>query len=241
MTRIATRAVVWLGPVLALMILLMPLAARAQDAALDGLIAQALAEREPGVRHDVAVAGAPALPPGAGLSLVSVDYQPRTGAFSALVAAGGAQPVRVTGRAEALVEVPSLARTVAAGERISAADIVWIEQRANRLPADAVLDPVEIEGLEAKRTLRPGTPLRRYDVMVPSVIRKNDLITVFYTRPGITLAARGRALEDASQGAAMRVLNLQSNRVIEAVAEAPGRARIDMPRIYASASQGIRQ
>jgi flagella basal body P-ring formation protein FlgA len=246
MTRIAARLTIWTAPLLVLLVLLMPLAARAQvaagqGAALSALIGDALADREPAARHEIAITGTPALPPGVDLALVSVDYQPRTGAFSALVTAGGAAPVRVTGRAEALVEVPALARTIAAGERIGADDIVWIEQRANRLASDAVMDPAEIEGQEAKRTLRPGVALRRYDVKIPSVIRKNELITVFYSRPGITLAARGRALEDATQGAAMRVLNLQSNRVIEAVADAPGRARVDTPRAYASVSQGILQ
>ncbi len=218
-------------------------AARAETlfgaADIAALVEQALAERAPGARHEVSVAGAPVLrAPEDTVApvLVSLDYQARTGAFTAMLAPHpGGQVMRVTGRADEMTEMPAVARAIMTGERISPADIVWIETRASRLPADAILDPAELEGQEARRTLRPGAPLRRLDVKIPAVISKNEIVTVFYSRPGITLAARGRALEDATQGAALRILNLQSNRVIEATAEAPGRARVESPRLYAAA------
>jgi flagella basal body P-ring formation protein FlgA len=235
-----TRVSVALAPILALAVLLAPLAARADVAAVTVLVEQALAEREPTARHDISFTAAPTVAPTGPEALVAFDYQPRTGAFSALIEGGeGVEPVRVTGRANAVMEIPALARTVAAGEHISASDIVWIETPANRLNADAITDPFEIEGQEAKRTLRAGVALRRHDVKAPSVIRKDELVTVVYTRPGISLAARGRALEDAEAGAAFRVLNLQSNRVIEAMAEGPGHARVETQRVYADASQGF--
>ncbi len=227
---------------LAVAVLLAPFAARAADRViaageLTELIAQELAGRQPDMRHEISFTGAPVLtvPEGAAPTVVSLDYQDRTGAFIAqIMASAAADPVRVTGRAQALVEAPAVVRPLQSGEHVTAADLVWIEVPANRLPSDAVLDPAMIEGMEAKRTLRPGAPIRRFDVTTPSVITKNELVTVFYIRPGIQLAARGRALEDAPQGSALRILNLQSNRVIEAVAEAPGRARVEAPRMYAA-------
>lgn len=214
--------------------------------ALTALVEDALPHDRPRLRYDITLNGAASLhaPLDAvgGPELISIDYQDRTGAFSAMIAPhGGADAVRVSGRAEAMVEVPAVIRGVPAGERVGSADLIWVETKAARLPADALLDFAEIEGLEAKRTLRPGTPIRAYDVKTPAAIAKGDLITVFYQRPGLTLAAQGRALEEAPLGASIRVLNLQSNRVIEAVAEGPGRARVDTPRLYADAAQGALQ
>lgn len=221
--------------VLSAIIILAPLAVRAQGAAtpLTLLIEDALLQRDPmAARHEINFAGAPALD--GALTLAGMDYQNRTGAFSAMVSVDGAAPVRVTGRAVAIVETPALARALPAGERIAASDIVFVEMEANRLPADALRDPAGLEGMEARRALRAGAPLRPYDIAAPAAVKKNEIITVYYIRPGITLAARGRALEDAPAGAPVRVLNLQSNRVIEATAEAPGRARVDSPRQYAA-------
>ena len=104
MTRTAVRPLtIWTAPVLVLLLLFMPLAARAQDSALSVLIGGALADREPGARHEISVTHTGGLSLSEDLALVSIDYQPRTGAFSAWVSAGGAAPARVTGRAQALV------------------------------------------------------------------------------------------------------------------------------------------
>lgn len=59
-----------------------------------------------------------------------------------------------------------------------------------------------------------------------AVIRTNDAVTVNYIAGGVRLTLRGRALSAAAKGEAVRVLNLQSNRTIDAVAEGPGAASI---------------
>lgn len=58
----------------------------------------------------------------------------------------------------------------------------------------------------------------------PAVVRRNDAILLVYTGPGVKLTTRGRALNDAAVGDPVRVLNLSSNRTVDAFATGEGAA-----------------
>jgi len=159
--------------------------------------------------------------------LGNFQHDTRTGLFAAEVLThDGAEPVRISGRAHATAEVPVLARPIPAGEVITEADIEWISTRADRIRADAVLNADAIAGQEARRALRPGEPLRAYDLRAPVVISRGEIVSLVFTAPGISLNARARALEDAGADEIIRFVNLQSNRTVEAMVEGPGRARV---------------
>jgi flagella basal body P-ring formation protein FlgA len=162
-----------------------------------------------------------------GPQIVSMNFDPRSGMFAAEIAPyDGANLVRVTGRAYQTVEVPVLARTIPAGEEITEADLRWSSQRGDRLRPDAVLNPDNIIGLEARRALRPGEPLREYDLVRPVMVARGELVVLVFESPGIQLSVRARAMENASDGELARFVNLQSNRTIEALVDGPGRARV---------------
>lgn len=56
------------------------------------------------------------------------------------------------------------------------------------------------------------------------VISRNDIVEVAYEVGGVRLTISGRAEGNAAVGQRLAVRNLQSNRVIDAVATAPGQA-----------------
>lgn len=92
-----------------------------------------------------------------GPRIETFNYDPRSGMLVAEIAAwDGGEPVRVTARAYATVDVPVLARAIPAGTEITAADIEWVSFRSDRLRPDALLDPETIIGFETRRALRPG-------------------------------------------------------------------------------------
>lgn len=164
------------------------------------------------------------------------DYDARSHAFSAEIAAyDGADPVRISGRAYGLMEVPALTAPLARGEIIDAADIGWVEVRADRLRPDAILEASDLIGMQAKRALRPNEALRAYDVKQVAAIEKGALITVVFQQSGLTLTVQARALEEAATGESLRVVNLQSNRTIEAVASGPGKAVVGPQRFQTAA------
>lgn len=55
-------------------------------------------------------------------------------------------------------------------------------------------------------------------------IRRGEPVTVLVQAPGLRISLRGRAMGDARVGEAVRIQNLQSNRIVEAVATGPGAA-----------------
>jgi len=155
------------------------------------------------------------------------DYQSRTGAFAAEIEPYAGGPVtRVTGRAHSAIEIPVLTASLAAGEIIDESDLVWTLARADRLRDDAITGMDGLVGREAKRGLRANEAIRAADVKRPAAIEKGDTVVIVYQRPGLTLTARGRALEEAALGETIRLVNLQSNRTLEAIASGAGRAEV---------------
>ena len=56
------------------------------------------------------------------------------------------------------------------------------------------------------------------------VIARNDMVEVLYEAGGVRLTITGRAEGNAAQGQRLAIRNLQSNRIIDAVATGPGQA-----------------
>lgn len=71
-------------------------------------------------------------------------------------------------------------------------------------------------------------PARPASTRAPSaaerVIARNDIVEVLYEAGGVRLTITGRAEGNAAEGQRVAVRNLQSNRVIDAVAVGPGQA-----------------
>jgi flagellar basal body P-ring formation protein FlgA len=164
------------------------------------------------------------------IAVDSLSFDARTGRFSALISApangGAAERQRASGRIFRVVEVPTLNRALAPGDTIRAGDIEFLHLRADRIAGDAVADTHELVGRTPRRPLRAHEPLRAGDIQVPIVVHKGDLVTVLLETPLMRLSAQGKALEDGAMGAAIRVANTKSNRVIDAVVTGPNLAAV---------------
>ena len=144
----------------------------------------------------------------------------------ALPADASARPAAatVTSRPGATVEVLTYARSLAAGDIVQPADVVWSTVQAHQAPAGGPQDADQVVGLSAKRALRAGAAVTSRDLASPQVIARNDMVQVAYIVGGVELTVTGKATRDASAGEAVPVLNVQSGRTIDAVAVSPGRA-----------------
>lgn len=69
--------------------------------------------------------------------------------------------------------------------------------------------------------VRP-TPVRT--AYADRIISRNDIVEVIYEAPGVRLTITGRAEGNAAEGQRLAIRNLQSGRVFDAVATAPGQA-----------------
>lgn len=143
---------------------------------------------------------------------------------AALPADASARPAAASVGTAASVEVLTYARSLAAGEMVQPEDVIWSRVQSHLAPAGAPQDAEAVIGLQAKRALRAGSPVAQRDLASPQVIARNDMVEVAYISGGVELTVTGKATRNASAGEAVPILNIQSNRTIDAVAVAPGRA-----------------
>jgi flagella basal body P-ring formation protein FlgA len=159
------------------------------------------------------------------IGVEDMAFDPRSRRFSAVVVAtvegSGVQRFRVAGQAFDVSEIPVVNRNVPAGDVIKEGDIEVLSVRADHLPRNAIVEVDQLIGKSPKRTLHPGRPIIVTEVQAPVLVPKRSLVTIVYQRPRMTLTAKGRAMEDGAEGDVIRITNVQSNTVIEAVVTGP--------------------
>lgn len=154
------------------------------------------------------------------IAVDTLDIDARTGQFRAKLrtpADDQAAPLQtLTGRAYAVTELPMLSRDIKPGETITANDLIFVEVATDRLGQTVVTRADDLVGTAAKRMLRREQPLRLGDVEPPILIKRNAVVAMSVTSPGMSLTAEGRALEDGALGGTIRVMNTSSKRTVEA-------------------------
>ena len=73
-------------------------------------------------------------------------------------------------------------------------------------------------------TPAPARPAPVRAAYADRIISRNDIVEVIYEAPGVRLTITGRAEGNAAEGQRLAIRNLQSGRVFDAVATAPGQA-----------------
>ena len=160
-------------------------------------------------------------------------FSASSGRFQAIVRvdAGAENDVnlRLSGQAVETLEIQVLDRRITRGEILTASDLTSLRVARRKVTAEAVFDPSELIGMQATRTLPVRAALRKKDFARPLMVKRGDLINLSFRGPGITLSIRGRALSQGAQGDAISVLNLQSNRVVNAVISGAKQAIVTPP------------
>lgn len=143
-----------------------------------------------------------------------------SGRFSviALLPSGApAAQLPLSGQVTAMAEVPILRDMVTRGQLVNQELVDYALVPANRLSGGIVVDVADLVGQAARRTLHPGRPIRAADLMPPIVVAKNKLVSMVYEVGALRLTARGRTLADGGAGAVVKVLNIDSNRTVDAL------------------------
>ncbi len=167
------------------------------------------------------------------LELRDLRYSRRTGRFSARIVvsdsgiAGGGLPV--AGRASEVVEVPVPVRALGRGEVIGPGDIAMEEISRRQLRDGTIRDAGDLVGMEARRGLRAGMAVSQRHVVEPTIISRNDSVTIVYRKNGLALTVRGRAVGSGARGDVISVVNDQSRQSIEAEILGQGQVGVAMP------------
>lgn len=127
-------------------------------------------------------------------------------------------PVKVRRNQTVLV----LARGIAAGETLTAADISTAQRDAARIAGAVLADPNAAVGRIARRPLQAGTLLSSNDLVTQRLIKRGDNVALVSRRGSVEVRIAGRAMGDAGENERISVENLSSRRIVQGTVDARG-------------------
>ena len=127
------------------------------------------------------------------------------------------------GNADIRIVVP--AHAIARGVTITDSDLAYVTAPADQVQPGVVTSMNDLDGMETRRVLRPGEPVRPDDVRKPIIVSKGETVTMQFAEPGITLTATGKAVSEGGMGETVTVLNPVSYRQITCVVIGAGTVR----------------
>ncbi len=127
--------------------------------------------------------------------------------------------------AQAATFMTVAAKQIERGNIISDADLTQVDI-SNQPRRVGQLNPANIIGFEARRTIVAGQPLYGQDVQKPLMVKRNQLVTLVLSRSGLAIATSGKALNDGSKGTMVRVQNMNSKQIVEGEVAADGIVRV---------------
>lgn len=161
-----------------------------------------------------------------GVAIRDVIWDQRNARFSATIEVPAGQPnalrQRVNGHVYTVSRIPVLSRTLSRGDIITERDVEWVETRADAVRRDMITDLRQLVGQEPRTQVRQGAAIRLSDVQRPVMVPRNSSVTMVVKTPFMKLTVQGRSMDEGGKGDVIRVTNLQSKRVVEAVVEGPG-------------------
>ena len=101
-------------------------------------------------------------------------------------------------------------RTIRAKSVVAPEDLTLVSAE---LPG-ALSDPGQAVGLEARVSIYAGKPVRPGDLGPPTLVERNQLVTLVYLSGGLAISTEGRALARGSVGDEVRVMNLGSRNTV---------------------------
>jgi len=127
--------------------------------------------------------------------------------YAGLIAAS----ILASGYAPALADEPVAARNIRAGDIIVATDIETpVSEEGLRTAASYV-------GKEASRAIYRGQKIAETDLRLPTLVERNALVTMEFSKGPLAIKTEGRALEPGGMGSRIRVMNMASKRTVTAI------------------------
>lgn len=111
-------------------------------------------------------------------------------------------------------------RTLAAGTILSSADLVVTPSaRVGLMPAEAI-------GKQLRVAVYEGRPISPGQLAAPTLVSRNQLVTLAYENAALRIETEGRALGAGGEGDIIRVMNLSSRTTLMARINADGTATV---------------
>ena len=147
-----------------------------------------------------------------------------SGAFRGTISVDGAVKKTLLCKAEVepYTEIVVAALDIPRGKPVSQGDLELRKMSLSRAPSGVVLEPSQVVGQLARKTLFAGAPLSARDVEPRTVIQRNQIVVVEMMAGGLRVQTRARAMSMARAGDMVLCANLNSKDQFQGVARADG-------------------
>ena len=138
------------------------------------------------------------------------------------------QQIKVTAKVTRRVRAVVPTRTVARGERLTAADVEVRELLLTRGGDEIALDAASVIGHEAVRPLADGHAMEKEDLRPPLAVRRGELVTVRARSGSLVVKTVARALADAPAGKPVALRNEVTRQSFQATVTGEREASVDV-------------
>lgn len=129
---------------------------------------------------------------------------------------GVLKTLKIRGRLEHMIEVPTLNRPVHYGETITKDDISWTKVPGYKSNRFLITTPEDLIGHQPRSGfLKVNAPLSQRDIERVKDIEKGAMVTVLYKTNNLELRTKARSLENGYKGDTIRVLNQDTNKICQ--------------------------
>lgn len=97
--------------------------------------------------------------------------------------------------------------------------VIWVESNLAQINNASSID--QVIGKTPKSPLADGKPINLNQLQKPLLVKRGQLITIFYKTPGMQLSVTGKAMQSGSKNDIIRVMNTNSSKIINAIVTGP--------------------
>ncbi len=147
-----------------------------------------------------------------------------TGGFRGALSVDGKDVRTITCRAtiEAFAEVVVAAEDLPRGKILTLDDMVTQNRPLSALNQPGYKDPVELVGMMARTAISAGETITKRSVKLPSIIKRNQMVSVEMRAGGLQVQTQARAAMDAAAGDLITCVNMGSKQEFQGIVRKDG-------------------
>ncbi len=173
-----------------------------------------------------------------------LELDANTGRFTAAltITGEGMNPVdtRISGRIDEMTEAPVAITRLLSETVVRADDLRMARVRTALLQTDAARSVDQVVGMQLRRPVAAGQPLRLADLVRPPLVQRGSTVQIELSTGALTLSGQAIAIDAGAGGEKIRVQNTTSHAFLFAQVVGPGRVRVTPDAPPASPTQPAR-
>lgn len=105
-------------------------------------------------------------------------------------------------------------RPILRNELLKEEDLKVERRLVASIPRGVFDDIDEIQGMRAKRKIRKDAVITQSDITLPELFKRGSLVSILLKKGGLSISAKGKAMEKGVKGKVIRVENISSKKVV---------------------------